>query len=629
MANDPSETAPRDPDRFAAVRGSIGDRPVARLLYDLFRKGVTGCLTVIDDSADESRLYLRDGAPVHLERPNDIDRLDQVLIEAGLVAPEMLRGLSATLPPGRRLGETLVERGLISARALADVLKLQVRRKLLRLFFPRKGEFAVYLEPHPFGTGGEYGEMRIDPRCLIYPGIRAAYDEQRLEAELAPLRTLRFRLLPTLASSMLEAMGFPAHDATLKAIADRAMSLAELPAPGAMRVDSMSVVMALLYTDLLETVPIVEHRPSEAAARPAPHSPAPAPQPAPVEAARPAAPPPASREPARPTESSPRTTGTHAVVNPATSSSSHPAAGGAPPRPAGRSTGTYTIAAGIPVPPAAAAAAAEWNRPPSSTTNNATLGARITDLFEKLGTVSHFQLLGIPENAALAELGAAYLRNVRLYHPDRLPGLGLGHLTEKAARVVAQLNEAQAVLADPKRRAEYLAVRARPANSPIIDSGQSILAAERSFQTGESLLRKGDFLRAADAFAEAMRANPLEPIYKAYWAWARWDNPGPHKDRLVRETLKILDDTMKERPRFPQGLYWMGLLHKHLGDLSNAATAFRAAVGQDANLLDAERELRVIDLRKKATAAHAVPEKPGAASAARQKGGGFNKFLKR
>jgi hypothetical protein len=127
-----------------------------------------------------------------------------------------------------------------------------------------------------------------------------------------------------------------------------------------------------------------------------------------------------------------------------------------------------------------------------------------------------------------------------------------------------------------------------------------------------------------------MRANPIEPFYKAYWAWARWDNPGPHKDRLVRETLKILEDMMKERPKFPLGHYWIGMLHKHLGDLQNAAAAFRAAIGQDPNLLDAERELRVIELRRsKATASHAVPEKPSAASAARQKGGVINKILKR
>jgi tetratricopeptide (TPR) repeat protein len=715
MANDPSDTAE---SRSAVVRGSLEERPVPRLLYELFRKQVTGCLTIVDDCKDESSLYLRDGAPVHLERPNDIDRLDQVLIESGVLTGEVVRAVSDSLPAGKRLGEALLERGLIAEPALANVLKLQMRRKLTRLFFPNKGTFAVYVEPHAYGTGGEFGEMRIDPRCLIYPGIRAAYDEARLEAELAPLKSHRFRLVPTLTSSLLEAMGFGAQDPTVRALGERALSLADLPVPGAKAMDSKSVVIALLYTDLLDTAPLADDSTREVAtpknatgpvavpARPAPQARPPdvihrratgvlpAENSGSASTGRPPGPTPrrgtgtfpAVNLGSAPPGAAPRTaTGAFPAVNPGAHPPSTPRMGTAPfpaanpgsgharpadatPRvgtapfpaatvgsaPPGRTmeparrgaTGTFPVvnlgpgAAGRGAPGAnkpgtgphgtASPRSAEWNKTPSNSAAHATLGGRITELHEKLGTLSHFALLGISENASLPELGTAYLKNVRLFHPDRLPGLGLGHLVEKAARIVAQLNEAQSVLADPKRRAEYLAVRARPANSPIVDSGQSIVAAENSFQMGEVLLRKGDHARALDAFAEAMRANPLEPVYRAYWAWARWDIPGPQKDRLVRETLKILEDTAKERPRFPQGQYWIGLLHKHLGDLTSAASAFRAAVAQDPNLLDAERELRVIELRRsKATAAHPIPEKPSTASAARQKPGVINKILKR
>jgi hypothetical protein len=638
MANDPSEMAAGgSTERAASLRGSLAERPIPRLLYDLFRKQITGYLQIVDDSGDESRLYLRDGAPVHVERPNDIDRLDQVLIETGLISAETIRKLSESLEPGRRLGEVLIERNMVSARALGDALKVQMRRKLTRLFFPRKGEFAIYVESHPYGTGGEFGEMRVDPRCLLFQGIRAAYDDARLEDELAPLKTLAFRLLPTLAASVLEAMGFVSTDPTLKALSERMLGLADLPVPGAKRMDSLSVVLALLYTDLLETAPLATARTAEL------------PTQKPVTG--PTATMHANRTLELPTQKVPtgpsptiqanRTASFRAVESPA------PATPGTVPFPREaprlpdpprgiRTTGTFpavnfgSAPAQTPRAPAPPGPAAEFNKTPSGSTPHATLSGRINELHDKLGTLSHFALLGISETAPLAEVGAAYLKNVRMFHPDRLPALGLGHLTEKAARIVAQLNDAQATLADPKRRTEYLAARSRPAQGAIIDSGQSIMAAERSFQMGEVMLRKGDFTKAVDAFAEAMRANPLEPIYKAYWAWARWDNPGPHKDRLVRETLKTIEETMKDRPKFPQGLYWIGMLHKHLGDLTAAANAFRAATGQDKNLLDAERELRVIELRRtRATASHPIPEKPSPATAARQKDGVFNKFLKR
>ena len=71
--------------RQPVARGRLEERPFPRLLHQLFSKRLTGCLQLVDDSRDESRVYLRDGAPVHVMRPNDIDRLDQVISEANLV----------------------------------------------------------------------------------------------------------------------------------------------------------------------------------------------------------------------------------------------------------------------------------------------------------------------------------------------------------------------------------------------------------------------------------------------------------------------------------------------------------------------------------------------------------------
>jgi hypothetical protein len=79
--------------------------------------------------------------------------------------------------------------------------------------------------------------------------------------------------------------------------------------------------------------------------------------------------------------------------------------------------------------------------------------------------------------------------------------------------------------------------------------------------------------------------------------------------------------------------YWTGLLYKYLGDNGSAENAFRNAVAQDKALLEAERELRLMEMRRsRATTAQPAQEKPsGTATAARkdQGGGLFNKLLKR
>ena len=529
--------------------GTLEQRPLPRLLQQVFRKHVTGRFVVTDEGGEESQVYVRDGAPVHVVRPNDIDRLDQVLTESGVLSAALIAQVSSEVGPGRRLGELLLAKGYLDPKTLGGVLKLQIRRKLLRLFFPRRGRWAIYLEPHGFGNGPEFAEMRVDTRCLLYPGIRAAYDESRLAAEIEPLAGFSFRLLPTIPASLLEAMGFPPADPTLQALGERFLTLADLPPAPASRVEALRVVLSLLYTDLLEAQPL-----AQSAAAPAVRA-----------------------QPSR---------------RPTLSGSSF--SGPSPP------------ASGDPA-----------------------LRAQIEDLSAKLDSTNHFELLGVAETASAQELGTAYLGQMRRFHPDRLAGMGLGDLTAKASRIVARVNEANAVLADPKRRADYLAARA--GNPVEVDAAQMILGAEESFSQGDLFLKRGDFAKAAEAFAAAMQANSLEPAYKAYWAWARWAQPSAPKDRMVRETLKVLMDALAERPMFPQAHHWCGLLYKHLGQNERAEEAFRQAIAQDGSLIEAQRELRVLEMRRaRITASHpAVSDRPATASAARSKDGLFGRLLKK
>src|SRR4051812_32861180 len=173
--------------RLAVAAGGLAERPFPRLLHQLVKKKVTGCLVVVDESGDESSVYLRDGVPVQVDRSNDIDRLSRVLVEERLLASHLVAQVEeakAADPADRRFGDLLIERGLVTPASLGDALKVQLRRKLIRLFFARRGRFSLYLDPHPYGAGEEFTMMRLDPRCLVYPGIRAAYDEGRMREEL-------------------------------------------------------------------------------------------------------------------------------------------------------------------------------------------------------------------------------------------------------------------------------------------------------------------------------------------------------------------------------------------------------------------------------------------------------------
>jgi curved DNA-binding protein CbpA len=563
----------------AAAKGTLRERPVPRLIQQVFRKRITGCLVITDDSGDVTRVFLREGLPVHAERPTDIDRLDRILAAGGLVPPEVVAAAdNEVATTGRRLGEVLIRRGAITREALADVLKTQIRRKVTRLFFARDGAFEIYVEPHRFGDGEEFPLMRADPRAFLYAGIRSAYDDDRLKNELLPLAGYLFKLIGAVPPQVLPGMGIDPADPTLLAVRERALTLDDLPVPGTKATDSRALVLALLYSDLLDATVI--------SSRAAAGVPAGANDPlsAPVV-----------------TGNDRRTTWTAIPVVSA-------AALNAAAAKSGSTTADYSSA----------------RRPtPAPFSPADTLRNAIVELNLKLDVSSHFEILGVPENATPDEVNGMYMRALRLYHPDRLAAVGLRELAPQAERVMARMGEAASVLRDPKRRADYVAARA--GKKEETQAAVSIVDAEKSFQRGEVFLRKGDYAQAVECFSEAIRVNPGEHQYRAFLAWARFDDPRARKEVVAREALATLQQVVASEPRFSRGHFWIGQIWKYLNDPNQAEKAFREALRLDKGNLDAEREVRLLEMRK----AKAAATRPTQTATAQKNTGIFGKLLKR
>ncbi|HXU83466.1 MAG TPA: DUF4388 domain-containing protein [Polyangia bacterium] len=568
----------------AAAKGTLRERPVPRLIQQVFRKRITGCLVITDDSGDLTRVYIREGSPVHAERPTDIDRLDKILAASGLVTAEMVAAADAEVArTGRRLGEVLIGRRAITREALAEVLKTQIRRKITRLFFAREGSFEIYVQPHRFGDGEEFPLMRADPRGFLYAGIRSAYDDDRLKNELLPLAGYLFRMISSVPPAVIPGMGIDPADPTLIAVRDRALTLEELPVPGTKATDSRALVLALLYSDLLDATPISSR--ASAGVPTATNDPLSAPI---------------------ITGHDRRTTWTAIpVLTPAQLSAAQAAQAASPGNPSRAST-SGELSTG---------------RRPTAATE--TLKNAIIELNQKLDTASHFEILGVPENATPDEVNGMYMRALRTYHPDRLAAAGLRELAPQAERVMARMGEAASVLRDPKRRADYVAARAgkKSESSATMD----LVDAEKSFQRGEVFLRKGDYAQAIEAFSDAIKVNPSEQQYRAYLAWARFDDPRARKELVARENLATLQQVVAAEGRFARGFFWIGQIWKFLNDPIQAEKAFREALRLDRGLVDAEREIRLLEMRK----AKASTEKGTKTATARQSGGLFGKLLKR
>lgn len=545
---------------------------------------------VLDEAGDESVVFLREGSAVHIERPNDLDRLDRVLADTGLVSDRVLaRAEQLAIQGHKRLGQVLVEIGALTADVLADAIRAQLRRKLIRLFFLRTGRYEVYLHEHDFGADDELARIRLDPRSLIYPGIRTAYDDVRLIDELKPLTGFAFRLV-ALPAGFLEAMGIPQGEAIVRALEDRPLQLEDIPRTGPKPSESRAAVLALLYADLLET----ERLPQEVR-RPPQASPLPSTGMSRVATAL--SPVPTARSPSQPQRFSP-------LVQ-------RPPSEPPPPR--------IRLGSGEGVPRAI----------PPGTTGPTMAGdelrRRIQALLPRLEDMSLFELLGLTESATPEQVSAAYMQGVRQFHPDRLVGLGLSDLVKEAERIMARYGEASSVLSDPKRRNEYVRkLRGEPTEA---ESARNILEAEQAFRQGEVALKRGDVAKALERFNDAVKRNPAEPEYRAYLAWARYGENASRRALLATDTLRIIREALNHRPHFARGHYWIGEIVKQQGDMDAAERAFRACLEVDKDFLEAGRELRLIEMRR----SKAKPKSVSSAEPASPKsvGGLLNRFLKR
>ena len=598
---------PSTHEQRPSASGSLTERPVARLLQQLFRKQVTGRLWISDSTGDQSDIYLRDGMPVHVQRPVDTDRLDHVLVEYGVVLADAVARAEPMVAGGMRLGEALEKMGVLSKEKLGNVLKEQMRRKLTRLFCVAEGWFAIDLHPHDFGQGDDLAAMRVDPRTLYFPAIRAAYDLPRVTRELSRLWGQEFRLAGV-SPSFIAAMGIPADDEVVASLRTGWLSLEKIDSVTARPLEVRTVLLSLYYADLLERQNLGD---SPAQGDPAP----------------------TARLRLTSSDSMVSTPGGSAIIESPVPPAQPPAAAPIVPAPVAAAivartpvrlspspdAGSWVSAAPARVTPSPDAgswvSAAPARVTPSPDTGSRVVGVRPTgssiqtvpapdatlrtavlELGEKLDKLSHFELLAVSESANPGEVSSAFIRAARRFHPDRLAGTGLSELVPQAERILARMSEAAMILGDPARRAEYLAVRAgkQPAGSTV----PTVIDAETSFRKGEVFLRRGDHEKAIECFAAASKANPGEPQYRAYWAWARFDNPHGRKEAVVREVQRIIADVVAAQPRFARGHYWLGQMWKFLNEPDRAERAFREAASQDKDFLDASREMRLLEMRR-------------------------------
>lgn len=143
---------PRDlPAQSAAPTGPRElQGPFANALMELWRGHETGVLRCAS-SLDNRVVYVSRGRPIFARSERNSERLDQMLVRAGTITPEQAtRSLELQArTPHKRVGQILIEMGVLHLDALHASVKLQVQNLVLSLFTWAEGGYQFVPGPLP------------------------------------------------------------------------------------------------------------------------------------------------------------------------------------------------------------------------------------------------------------------------------------------------------------------------------------------------------------------------------------------------------------------------------------------------------------------------------------------------
>jgi tetratricopeptide (TPR) repeat protein len=226
-----------------------------RMLAALYKRGFTGRLE-INDAAEKSTIFFRKGRVVKALKPDGLDTLELVLTQERLVSPRAIA--EANRLPNQseeEIAATLVRAGAAKKEVLQEGLVHQMRRQLMRLFYADKVRMDAVAAEHAYrGKEAPIG-AELDARLLIFPGIRAAYEDNRLARELAHIAGARVRLI-SVSPAFLREAGFPeSSDPTIAELGGNGVEISEtwlrLPTDRK-KSPSKAIVLGLHCLDLLD-----------------------------------------------------------------------------------------------------------------------------------------------------------------------------------------------------------------------------------------------------------------------------------------------------------------------------------------------------------------------------------------
>ncbi|MGM0596623.1 MAG: tetratricopeptide repeat protein [Myxococcota bacterium] len=222
------------------------------------------------------------------------------------------------------------------------------------------------------------------------------------------------------------------------------------------------------------------------------------------------------------------------------------------------------------------------------------------ELFHNIELISKdnpFARLDLQTDASDADIKKAFSKKVKKFHPDRITSKeGLAFLREEVDSYFQKLTETYNLLQDKEEREKFINPEKATKNTKKV---KKVLKAEVEFQKGMVYFKKKDYEEAEKHFKKALRLQPDEGIYMGMWAWVTYINPENDKENIRHSILEALKEACKKSEKEADLQYYLGKIMLDSGQFASAKNRFQNALRIKRNHIEAARELRLMNKRKK------------------------------
>ena len=151
-----------------AMNGSIADIHAAELVLNIYESGLSGRLRFTQNKIRRD-IYFRKGDIIFAHSSLPQERFGEILIRLGKIGADEFNAVVREVAEGKRLGETLVERGYISTMDLYVGLNYQVQHILYSVF---DWDYGLYEFEEEIRNVQQEIAVRVSTPDLVVRGVR-------------------------------------------------------------------------------------------------------------------------------------------------------------------------------------------------------------------------------------------------------------------------------------------------------------------------------------------------------------------------------------------------------------------------------------------------------------------------